>query len=433
MGSALARSIVDGCHSRAVFGCVVICCMLPSVLAADDEACRADERTGVSGCSGEAREAKFARLRWRVASYKDGKRSVYGGPVVEQALAGAGFGGPVADDDWDLFYTHFPQGKAVEAAKLPKRAGRLVNHCQYFTAAGQKCHLAGHLARVELARALRGEGDAPGSKPRNLETYNLHKVEESAAWRQAMRNQPERHWLVKTCSGGASRGITLVSSADEDVIAASIGTWSVAQEYLHHPLLSAGGRKFHMRLYLHVSRWEPVGVMLYDDGLVFRSRHVHDGARPSQQRDIFSSVSADVEPLSVQTVWAEIGSERAALAQQRLRKLLADVFGSAVRESFGEPGRLAARGFDCYDMFGLDVMFDTDLRPYLLEVNSGPNLWVDRQGDVEEKMLRAVKEPLVRQLAAWAAARVRQRTASPTLAQCLEIEDLTLVNFTRVL
>jgi len=304
-----------------------------------------------------------------------------------------------------------------------------VNHCQYFTGAGQKCRLAGHLARLEEAL------NRSAASSRHLPTYLLKRPEQASAWQEAMKARPERHWLVKTCSGGASKGITLVSSGDDKAIQEAIRTWSVAQEYLREPLLSAGGRKFHLRLYMLVTRWAPAGVFLYNEGLIFRSRHVHDSSQPSQDRDVFSSVSKDVEPLMLAALWEEIGPERASLAQSRMLDVLAEVFGtpSALVASFGDPSLLASeRGFDCFDLFGIDLMFDVNLQPYVLEVNMGPNLWVDRQGDLEEKLLRAVKEPLVKQLAAWTAAKIRLRPQA-TVEEAKAIEEATLVDFARVL
>merc|ERR1712203_254739 len=96
-------------------------------------------------------------------------------------------------------------------------------------------------------------------------------------------------------------------------------------------------------------------------------------------------------------------ARRAAVA------LFAEVFGTALEESFGDPRLLDGRGYSCFDLFGVDLMFGEDLRPYILEVNMSPNMWVDASSSNDpshEAELRSVKEPLITQLAMWAAARI---------------------------
>merc|ERR1712176_1633170 len=119
-----------------------------------------------------------------------------------------------------------------------------------------------------------------------------------------------------------------------------------------------GGRKFHLRLYVHVPRWSPVGALLYDDGMVFRSRHAYEGHRPSTKNDVFSGVSQDVEPLALTTLWDALGSMVAAKVRTRIVDLLANIFGVAVEETFGDASDLNKRGFACFDLFGVDVMLD---------------------------------------------------------------------------
>ena len=42
---------------------------------------------------------------------------------------------------------------------------------------------------------------------------------------------------------------------------------------------------------------------------------------------------------------------------------------------------LKGRGYNCFDLFGLDVMFNERLEPIILEVNTGPNMEIDDRGE----------------------------------------------------
>jgi len=81
-----------------------------------------------------------ASLKWRPFPYHVSQpqfaRVVYGGSYVSNAFA-QHFDGPEEGDEWDLLWTHRPQDAALAAATMLPRAGpRLVNHCNYFEAAG---------------------------------------------------------------------------------------------------------------------------------------------------------------------------------------------------------------------------------------------------------------------------------------------------------
>lgn len=208
-----------------------------------EDACGADPADEGSTCN---HQVPSRQLRWRSLPYQSAEKGTYGGPLVVNAMAGAGFEGPVQDDDWDLFWTHHPMSAAIVNAHLPRRH-RLVNHCQYFKGGGQKCILARHLEAVAAVLRQRGQARDSTAKGlrRHLTTYQMRNPEHTKAWREALRRDPERCWLVKACTGGASQGIQIVSSADEGLITKAAGTWAVAQEYLHEPRLS-NGRKFHV-------------------------------------------------------------------------------------------------------------------------------------------------------------------------------------------
>ena len=55
-------------------------------------------------------------------------------------------------------------------------------------------------------------------------------------------------------------------------------------------------------------------------------------------------------------------------------------------------GRLAAR-YACFDIFGVDVMLDDHLQPFILEVNTGPNLWLDDTSTANQATIKGAFVP----------------------------------------
>lgn len=147
-----------------------------------EDACGADPADEGSTCN---HQVPSRQLRWRSLPYQSAEKGTYGGPLVVNAMAGAGFEGPVQDDDWDLFWTHHPMSAAIVNAHLPRRH-RLVNHCQYFKGGGQKCILARHLEAVAAVLRQRGQARDSTAKGlrRHLTTYQMRNPEHTKAWRE---------------------------------------------------------------------------------------------------------------------------------------------------------------------------------------------------------------------------------------------------------
>lgn len=341
---------------------------------------------------------------------------------MEQAFA-LYFDGPVNDDDWELLWTHKP-GNQTLLQKLPIRAGRLANHCQYFRAAGQKCYYHGHIKRVHAA--LEHNRSRSARFP-VLRSFVLNHGDQLKAWQGEVQRDPTQAWVLKRCNAGLSEGIELLSG--EELVAAAKRSkpkdWTVAQEYMDRPWMGFGGRKFHLRVYVLVTDWYPEPkAFVYDEGVVFRSKHPYRRDEPSQARDIFSRISSDVEGVPHAVLWRAIDDASSSMSshsvpqpdssavRSHMLDVIREIFSQALHASFGDSARLTQRGFGCFDLFGLDVMIGEGLEPFVLEVNAGPNIAVDDRGEESSHLLQALKGPLLQQLAKWAAMRVAKNRAT---------------------
>eukprot|EP00927_Polykrikos_kofoidii_P065071 TRINITY_DN60870_c0_g1_i1.p1 TRINITY_DN60870_c0_g1~~TRINITY_DN60870_c0_g1_i1.p1 ORF type:complete len:418 (-),score=42.21 TRINITY_DN60870_c0_g1_i1:69-1322(-) len=370
-------------------------------------------------------------LSWRSKPYGGVRQihQVYGGKHVADSMRMAGFEEFVESDDWDLLWTHSNTNKHFQGTVLtsPTR-DRLTNTCGYFLAAGQKCSLAAYLNTLDSHLALTGR-----PKRKRLPTYVLTEMNNARDWLRAASAEPSKYWIMKPCTGGNSNGIQLVQGRDAKQVLAELPSWmTVAQEFVSRPYLGFGGGKFHLRPYVLVTRWAPKAVAyLYDEGLIFRSMRPYEADRPTLTHDVFSQVSNDVEALSLSHLWGHLGKKRARRVWKTITDLLAEIFHTpALRQMYGDFSAHSRKlGLSCFDVYGLDIMLDEDLRPFILEVNFNPNMWIDQKGQKTE-LMGYVKQPFVEQLALWAGQRLRLRPKTPQEAEA--IENRTLVNFTRL-
>lgn len=380
----------------------------------------------------------YAALRWRgfpyYVSHPKFARTIYGGDYIKAAFEAGGFAGPAEGEDWDVLWTHRSQHHKLIDVTLPPRAGqRLVNHCDIYAGAGDKCAFS----RISQRAAQKTSSDAGYM---HFRSYQLDKPEQYELWRKEVSADPSRYWVLKPCSAGGSQGIQ-VERGEDALLAAKQGEpHSVAQEYLDKPFLGFGGQKFHFRMYMFVTRWAPAAVYLYDEGLVFRSLKPFQET-PSVSRDIFSGISQSVEALPISEFWnyldASPSQERhgidAATIRSRIKRLLTDLIENdlADRNWAGRTRDAESRKYGCFDLFGADVILDKELRPFVMEINDGPNMWVSNHGKKHEAGLSAVKDPMIKQVVNWLSQRARQE--STTAVESDTLERMTLLNFTRLI
>merc|ERR1712039_576396 len=104
-----------------------------------------------------------------------------------------------------------------------------------------------------------------------------------------------------------------------------------------------GNRKFHLRVYVLVTNWSPQPrILMFNEGVVFRSRHQYNAQALDNKRDVFSAISTDVEALPHESLWNAIASlgdtqlPSAADARAHMIELIRMIFGEAIEKSNGK-------------------------------------------------------------------------------------------------
>jgi tubulin polyglutamylase TTLL5 len=214
---------------------------------------------------------------------------------------------------------------------------------------------------------------------------------------QASGNNRSNFWIIKPIGSSRGRGISLVDSVSDVSYSQPI----VVQKYISDPLCFMG-YKFDLRIYVLVSSFSPLEAFIYKEGLArFGSRQ-------------YTASSQSINDLRIHLTNSSIQKEFGVEVDKNHPAYLAGTNGAESKvaltwlwkrlDELGIDSKLLwqsvvdvcikaliAGGSDIpfqpnsFELFGFDVMFDRDLKCWLIEVNSSPSLSCDSPLDTRIK------------------------------------------------
>ncbi|XP_070065066.1 tubulin monoglutamylase TTLL4 isoform X2 [Drosophila virilis] len=216
--------------------------------------------------------------------------------------------------------------------------------------------------------------------------------------------QRNTKWIIKPPASARGAGIRVVNRWGQIPKRRPL----IVQKYIERPLL-INGSKFDLRLYVLVTSVNPLRVFMYHNGLA-RFASVKYSAKADTLNDRcmhltnysinkFSSNYSKNEDVNachghkwtIKSLWTYLANRGVrtdglweALRSLVLRTILAGENGinSMIRANVESK-------YSCFELFGFDVILDSDLVPWLLEVNISPSLHSELPLDAH------VKAPLV--------------------------------------
>ncbi|XP_063231259.1 tubulin polyglutamylase TTLL5 [Bacillus rossius redtenbacheri] len=208
-------------------------------------------------------------------------------------------------------------------------------------------------------------------------------------------------WIVKPVASSRGRGIYIVNSPDQVPVEENI----VVAKYIDNPLL-VDGRKCDLRLYVAVTSYDPLLVYMYEEGLVRFAAvkydttgkhlwnpcmHLCNYSINKYHSDYVKSEDPDAEDVGHKWTLSALlrhlraqGRDTALLMQQIEEVVVKAILASA------PPIVSACRMFvphprNCFELYGFDILIDSALKPWLLEVNLSPSLGCDSPLDIRIK------------------------------------------------
>ncbi|GIQ80050.1 tubulin-tyrosine ligase/Tubulin polyglutamylase [Kipferlia bialata] len=229
--------------------------------------------------------------------------------------------------------------------------------------------------------------------------------------------------IVKPSSSSCGRGIRLVSHLT-DLPSHGAGSF-VVSEYISNPYLLET-KKFDIRVYLLVTSWDPLVMYLHEDGLVrlatrpYSHGDMHNVSREklcshltnysiNKRSSLYKQPTNEDDTTgskrSLRSLWEHLGRTHTtsdiAHLQKRIDSLLIKTLVSCEPRvaryttsrysykhsaSSGSPYVSSSRvGAACFEIYGVDILIDDALNPYLLEVNFCPSFATDSPLDMAVK------------------------------------------------
>ncbi|XP_061510802.1 tubulin monoglutamylase TTLL4 isoform X2 [Anopheles gambiae] len=220
-------------------------------------------------------------------------------------------------------------------------------------------------------------------------------------------NQRNCKWIIKPPASARGTGIKVVNRWSQIPKRKPL----IVQRYIERPLL-INGSKFDLRLYVLVTSMNPLRVYMHTDGLARfasvkyseksetlsdRYMHLTNYSINKLSNNYAQNEDADAcqgHKWTIKSLWSYFAEQGinvdrlwGALRNLVLRTVLAGE-GSIHAMSKVNVGSK----YNCYELFGIDVLLDSELVPWLLEVNISPSLHSASSLDL------CVKGPLVKAL-----------------------------------
>ncbi|VDM95547.1 unnamed protein product [Thelazia callipaeda] len=190
--------------------------------------------------------------------------------------------------------------------------------------------------------------------------------------------------ILKPPASARGVGITFASQIKDIPKQTSL----VAQHYIGRPLI-INSAKFDLRLYVYLTSIDPLRIYLYNDGLV-RFASTPYSSDPSSMSNRFMHLtnysinklaqsagesSAPVPKWKISEFWAYL-AERVDVSaiKQRIKDVIIKAVIACESHIRLHQKKHALYPFTSHELYGMDILLDSNLRPWLLEVNISPSL-----------------------------------------------------------
>uniref|UniRef100_A0A8D2ZUD3 Tubulin--tyrosine ligase-like protein 5 n=1 Tax=Scophthalmus maximus TaxID=52904 RepID=A0A8D2ZUD3_SCOMX len=208
-------------------------------------------------------------------------------------------------------------------------------------------------------------------------------------------------WIIKPVASSRGRGIYLVSNPNQISMDENI----LVSRYINNPLL-IDEFKFDVRLYVLVTSYDPLIVYVYEEGLARFATVKYDRTSKSikntfmhltnysvnkKSSDYVSCDDPEVEDYgnkwSMSAVLRYLRQEGkdTTLLMRQVEDLIVKAVLSAELHIATACKTFVPHKTNCFELYGFDVLIDSNLKPWLLEVNLSPSLACDAPLDLKIK------------------------------------------------
>ncbi|ANQ08702.1 Uncharacterized protein PCOAH_00030240 [Plasmodium coatneyi] len=162
----------------------------------------------------------------------------------------------------------------------------------------------------------------------------------------------------------------------------------IVQEYIPNPLL-IGGKKFDIRLYVLIVSYSPLTIYLYRSGFA-RFSHTYFKNEKNNMTDITMHLTNVSIQKNAEGYDDTVGGKWfvrelflyliSRYGSDRIGTLIRDI-ENCIIQSFLAVHKIIINDRHCFELYGFDILIDSNLKPWLIEVNSSPSLSANTKED----------------------------------------------------
>ncbi|XP_076823431.1 uncharacterized protein LOC143469566 [Clavelina lepadiformis] len=326
-------------------------------------------------------------LKWKMSSITP--------VVVRNTVMRSGFKPSKKGQEWIGYFGKHMKSSGFRSIKEFQK----INHFPGSFQLGRKDRLWRNISRMQARFGKKEFGFVPQSYLLPWDKKLLKN-----AWEEGSTKQ---RYILKPPASARGIGIRVIHKWSQIPTKKPI----LVQKYLGRPYL-INGNKFDLRLYVHVTSFDPLRIYLFGDGLVrfatckYSSSVKHIGNRymhltnysinkksgEFQQNDDASICQG--HKWSLTALWGFLQQQGINTDKiwERMKDIIIKTIISVEQITNSLIKSNCRRPYCCHELFGFDIMLDDHLRPWLLEVNISPSLHSNSPLDVE------IKGPMVKDM-----------------------------------
>lgn len=206
-------------------------------------------------------------------------------------------------------------------------------------------------------------------------------------------------WIIKPCASSQGKGIYIIDDLDEVPIDESL----IISRYIANPLLIKG-LKFDLRIYVLVTCFEPLRIYMFEEGLArfasepYRaaskaSRFMHLTNYSVNKKNSVFVQNLDYHEDNVGHKWSmsalfkylEQHGVDVSLLWSRIYDMIIKTILAVEPKVVEQVRKYSLHRSNCFDLYGFDVLIDSELKPWLMEVNLSPSLGTESPLDLHIK------------------------------------------------